>query len=576
MNEEYNLWQKLFQSKPFLRATGGLRYLFGGEQDKEEVGDLLNQDINKLADTTIGVTAPFRKGANILGQYYGSALTGKDMTQRENQGKFLSWLSEGLTEQEQESINERPVLEAIKSSAGMVSNLLPFASRVAPAANLLSRTGQIAGRGALEGLVGGFGYSREGRELEDTALGGALGVGGELVGNYLLDPSYRNMVNKGVVDMNTGTYQAALGDLAENDSNDIITVYRGVGGDQSGKNSYYGRGKYLAETKDVAEKYGKVSEYSLNKKDLFDTEQPFDEDFLALFTKKFSDRFGVNEGDVLKDLRLYGNFSGSSDMFYDDIKFAVKDFAENPSDKTVRRIIEAEEKVADMINETLREMGYKGIKASEIVGDRPTGEVIYNIFDESLVKAKTPTESAVPKTTRVWMKSKFSDSGAYADIPVMRREENITLYQGGRPGDKRQFWTPDKKYAEQFGNVREKTGTFYKVDNGNRVTDVYVEAPRGPGMGSTKEEIIEAARQAASERFPDEIFSPKGIDPGEGFVGGYVGGKRPRFADFKSYLDEDDLKTLLRMGRSVKNPIKGSDTPYTEILENLRRNGVRI
>jgi hypothetical protein len=59
-------------------------------------------------------------------------------------------------------------------------------------------------------------------------------------------------------------------------------------------------------------------------------------------------------------------------------------------------------------------------------------------------------------------------------------------------------------------------------------------------------------------------------------VGGYVGGKRPRFADFESYLDEDDLTTLLRMGRSVKNPIKGSDTPYTEILENLRRNGVRI
>lgn len=40
-------------------------------------------------------------------------------------------------------------------------------------------------------------------------------------------------------------------------------------------------------------------------------------------------------------------------------------------------------------------------------------------------------EQSVPKTVKVWNKSKFSDSGAYADLPVIRREENITLYQGG-------------------------------------------------------------------------------------------------------------------------------------------------
>lgn len=87
------------------------------------------------------------------------------------------------------------------------------------------------------------------------------------------------------------------------------------------------------------------------------------------------------------------------------------------------------------------------------------------------------TEARTPKTVRIWNKSKFSNDGAFADIPVIRKEENITLYQGGKAGDNRQFWTPDKKYAEQFGNVKEKTGTFYKVDNGNTVTDVYVEAP---------------------------------------------------------------------------------------------------
>ena len=81
----------------------------------------------------------------------------------------------------------------------------------------------------------------------------------------------------------------------------------------------------------------------------------------------------------------------------------------------------------------------------------------------------------IPETARVWLKSKFSDKGGYTDFPIIRKEENITLYQGGSK-DVRQFWTPNKKYASQFGEVTEKTGTFYKVDNGNRMTDVYVDA----------------------------------------------------------------------------------------------------
>lgn len=79
-----------------------------------------------------------------------------------------------------------------------------------------------------------------------------------------------------------------------------------------------------------------------------------------------------------------------------------------------------------------------------------------------------------PKTVNVWRKSRFSDGGAKVDYPVIRREDNITLYQGGEGG---QHWTPDKKYAKQFGNVKEKTGSFYQIDNGNRMTNVYVEAP---------------------------------------------------------------------------------------------------
>lgn len=90
---------------------------------------------------------------------------------------------------------------------------------------------------------------------------------------------------------------------------------------------------------------------------------------------------------------------------------------------------------------------------------------------EEFVKAQE-----APKTVKVWNQSKFSNDGAYADIPVTRKVDNITLYQGGS-AEGRQFWTPDKKYAGSFGKVTEKTGTFYKVDNGNRVADVYVEAP---------------------------------------------------------------------------------------------------
>lgn len=91
-------------------------------------------------------------------------------------------------------------------------------------------------------------------------------------------------------------------------------------------------------------------------------------------------------------------------------------------------------------------------------------------FDEWVKGQETP------KTVTIWKKSRFSEGGGYADVPVLRKVENITLYQGG-PGEGRQFWTSNEKYASQFGKVVKKTGAFYKVDNGNRVTDVYVEAP---------------------------------------------------------------------------------------------------
>lgn len=128
------------------------------------------------------------------------------------------------------------------------------------------------------------------------------------------------------------------------------------------------------------------------------------------------------------------------------------------------------------LRKQLESQGYDGVFVKPGKGSNAE----YAVFNS---KSISPTKGVeAPKTVRVWNKSKFSNDGAYADIPVIRKENNITLYQGGKPGDNRQFWTPDKKYAEQFGNVKEKTGTFYEVDNGNRLTKVYVEAQPTQGV----------------------------------------------------------------------------------------------
>ena len=121
-------------------------------------------------------------------------------------------------------------------------------------------------------------------------------------------------------------------------------------------------------------------------------------------------------------------------------------------------------------------------------------------------KGTIPENSELPKTAKVWIKSKFSDQGAYADVPITRKVENMTLYQGSKMGEKRQFWTPDKKYAEQFGEVKSKTGDFYKIDNGNRMTDVYIEAPK---LKSSPENslISEAKKYKSAEEFVKDATS---------------------------------------------------------------------
>ena len=182
----------------------------------------------------LGATKPFRTGANILAQNWGSALTGKDMSQRGNQGRFLRWLSEGITPEEQQVITEKPYLSALKSGAGMASTLAPFASqglRTAQlAANpLANRIAQLTSQGALEGSLGGFGLSREGKEVQDTLTGGLAGAGGELFMDYLTNPQFRNMLTDATTTISPRTgARMYKGELGSNE--DVLDTLNPTGG----------------------------------------------------------------------------------------------------------------------------------------------------------------------------------------------------------------------------------------------------------------------------------------------------------------------------------------------------------
>ncbi len=196
-------------------ATSPWRMILGRGTSEDE--EKFQNELNKLT----AATKPFRMGANVLAQGYGPAIRGITGGDPNTPGVIESLIREGITPEEQRYIEEKPFMAALKSSAGMTSTLSPFASRAVPAATLGARTIQIAGRGLLEGLAGGFGYSREGKELQDTLIGGGIGMGGELLGNYVFDPSYRGMVNQGFQDANTGMYQAAL-QLGKGDTTDSM------------------------------------------------------------------------------------------------------------------------------------------------------------------------------------------------------------------------------------------------------------------------------------------------------------------------------------------------------------------
>jgi hypothetical protein len=188
----------------------------------------------------------------------------------------------------------------------MGSSLMPFASRALPAATLGARTAQIAGRGLLEGLAGGFGYSREGKELQDTAVGGAIGMGGELLGNYALDPSYRSMVNNQFDEGIPGKYSAALqggGNTDENiyyhqsQSKEPFTEFR-ERGDKGYKKADYSEareGIYFSPDKELVQ-----SKYGKNGGQLIATKLEFKNKLdLGEFDAMYFDGRKVNTGDIV-------------------------------------------------------------------------------------------------------------------------------------------------------------------------------------------------------------------------------------------------------------------------------------
>ena len=240
---DYNLWQKVVggdKLKNLLTTTllGGDLTTFQNQSALEKLATLTSlanpltyarsgvrsiQDQDSVNDAILNTTKPFRKGANILAQNYGS-LGGKDMSKGENRGKFLSYLAGSLTPQEQEEITNRPILESVKSGAGMASTLMPFAQAGSfnVANPILKKILPLITRGAVEGSSAGLGYSRTGKELQDTLTGTALGTFGELIAGISQDPQLRKAITDRIMSgEQPGKYSGYLG-AADNPLDDLM------------------------------------------------------------------------------------------------------------------------------------------------------------------------------------------------------------------------------------------------------------------------------------------------------------------------------------------------------------------
>lgn len=152
-----------------------------GRIDGQEVAAPIPQaqDLGTIGNLLRGVTKPFRAVASMPEYLIQSlAAAGKGQTKMSP----TEYKSIFLTPEEEIQWANDPLKASTKSVAGLGSFLLPAGGGGATTA--AGRIGTAAGRGAVAGAVGGYGYSREGKELQDILSGGVTGgvVGGALQG----------------------------------------------------------------------------------------------------------------------------------------------------------------------------------------------------------------------------------------------------------------------------------------------------------------------------------------------------------------------------------------------------------
>lgn len=142
-------------------------------------GGFIEPERSGIANFLLGVSKPFRTAA--------AAPAGilMDIATRAR-GEYGDYMKEPpvklpfLTGTESTAVREDPYLEFAKGAAGTASYFIPGGA--AAGTTGLRAIASAAGRTGVSGLLGGFGYSPKGEELESTLKGGALGavVGGGL------------------------------------------------------------------------------------------------------------------------------------------------------------------------------------------------------------------------------------------------------------------------------------------------------------------------------------------------------------------------------------------------------------
>lgn len=197
------------------RQTSPWRLLLGKGTDRDK--EILEEEKTKGLEALLTATKPFRMGANVLAQGYGPALRALMGRDPSTPGGLESLIREGVSTEEQDYLERKPYTAALKSGAGMTASLMPFATGGLGTLNyvanpLINKSLQYGLSGGVPGALGGFSYSGEGNELRDTLLGGGVGATTSLLGGYVFDPSYRELVNeayRGAVPAGS-QYEAAL------------------------------------------------------------------------------------------------------------------------------------------------------------------------------------------------------------------------------------------------------------------------------------------------------------------------------------------------------------------------------